>query len=49
MNSLLRVHVPATFFVDYQALRDELMAILTDDDLGVSGRGRKCDARGALS
>lgn len=34
MNSLVRVHMPATFFVDYQALRDELMAILTDDDLG---------------
>jgi hypothetical protein len=25
--------MPATFFVDYQALRDELVAILTDDDL----------------
>ena len=34
MNSLVRVHMPATFFVDYQALRDELVAILTDDDLG---------------
>ena len=33
MNSLVRVHMPATFFVDYQALRDELVAILTDDDL----------------
>lgn len=34
MNSLVRVHLPATYFIDYQALRDELMAILTDDDLG---------------
>jgi hypothetical protein len=34
MNSIVRVHMPATFFVDYQALRDELVAILTDDDLG---------------
>jgi hypothetical protein len=25
--------MPATFFVDYQALRGELIAILTDDDL----------------
>ena len=34
MNSLVRVHLPATFFVDYQGLRDELLAILTDGDLG---------------
>jgi hypothetical protein len=34
MNSIVRVHMPATFFVDYQGLRDELVAILTDDDLG---------------
>ena len=33
MNSLVRVHMPATYFYDYQSLRDELMAILTDDDL----------------
>jgi hypothetical protein len=33
MNSIVRVHMPATFFSEYQALRDELMAILTDDDL----------------
>lgn len=26
--------MPATYFSEYQALRDELMAILTDDDLG---------------
>ena len=35
MNSLVRVHMPATYFSDYQALRNELMAILTDDDLGM--------------
>jgi hypothetical protein len=27
--------MPATYFSDYQALRNELMAILTDDDLGM--------------
>ena len=30
----MREHIPATFFRDYQALRDQLMAILTDEDLG---------------
>lgn len=40
MNSLVRVHMPATFFVDYQALRDELVAILTDDDLGFRVGGK---------
>ena len=41
MNSIVRVHMPATYFSEYQALRDELMAILTDDDLGfrVGGTG----------
>ncbi len=34
MNSIVRVHMPATYFSEYQALRDELLAILTDDDLG---------------
>jgi hypothetical protein len=34
MNSIVRVHMPATFFSEYQALRDELMEILSDDDLG---------------
>lgn len=33
MNSLVAVHMPATYFSEYQALRDELMAILSDDDL----------------
>lgn len=33
MNSIVQVHMPATYFGEYQALRDELVAILTDDDL----------------
>src|SRR5262245_33479552 len=28
--------MPATYFAEYQALRDQLMAILTDDDLAVT-------------
>jgi hypothetical protein len=34
VNSIVRVHMPATFFTSYQVLRDELVEILTDDDLG---------------
>ncbi len=34
MNSIVRQHLPATFFGEYQGLRDELMELLTDDDLG---------------
>ncbi len=34
MNSIIREYLSATFFREYQALRDELMEILTDDDLG---------------
>jgi hypothetical protein len=30
----VREHIPTTFFREYQALRDQLMEILTDDDLG---------------
>jgi uncharacterized damage-inducible protein DinB len=33
MNSLVRDHLPATYFADYQQLRNELMELLTDDDL----------------
>jgi len=33
MNSLVREHLPATYFAEYQLLRNELMAILTNDDL----------------
>ena len=33
MNSLVRDHLPATYFADYQLLRAELMELLSDDDL----------------
>ena len=33
MNSIVREYLSATFFREYQALRDQLMEILTDDDL----------------
>jgi hypothetical protein len=33
MNSLVRVHLPATYFKEYQALRGELLEVLTDIDL----------------
>ena len=41
MNTLVRVHMPATYFSEYQELRGELMGILSDDDLAfrVSGTG----------
>ena len=35
MNSLVQVHMPATYFGEYQELRGELIAILSDDDLAV--------------
>ena len=34
MNSLVRDHLPATYFQEYQSLRGMLVEILTDDDLG---------------
>jgi hypothetical protein len=34
LNSIVRGHLPATFFSEYQGLREELMDLLTDDDLG---------------
>ena len=33
MNSLVRDHLPATYFAEYQLLRNQLMDLLTDDDL----------------
>ncbi len=33
MNSLVRDHLPATFFAEYLGLRSQLMDLLTDDDL----------------
>ena len=32
-NSLIREHMPATFFDEYQGLRSDLMASLSDEDL----------------
>jgi hypothetical protein len=32
-NSLIRDHMPTTYFAEYQALRADLMATLSDDDL----------------
>ena len=34
VNSLVREHLPATYFKEYQSLRTMLSEILTDDDLG---------------
>jgi len=39
MQPLLAEHLQATFFRDYQALRDELMAVLGDTDLATSVGG----------
>jgi uncharacterized damage-inducible protein DinB len=36
MNALLSEHLRATFFAEYQALREQLLNILTDDDLARS-------------
>ena len=33
MNSLVRDHLPATYFAEYQLLRNELTEILKDEDL----------------
>ena len=33
MDRLLRQHLEATYFAEYQVLRNELMELLTDDDL----------------
>jgi uncharacterized damage-inducible protein DinB len=33
MDRLLREHLEMTYFAEYQVLRDELMELLTDDDL----------------
>jgi len=40
MNSLVRVHLPATYFSEYQLLRNELTELLADGDLAFRpGRG----------
>ena len=33
MNSLVRDHLPATYFADYQLLRRQLTELISDDDL----------------
>ena len=35
MNSIIGGYLAESFFLEYQALRDQLMEILTDDDLGL--------------
>jgi hypothetical protein len=39
MNSMVREHLPGTYFREYQGLRDQLMEILADDDLGYRAGG----------
>jgi hypothetical protein len=39
VNSLIREHLPATYFEEYQSLRPSLLEILTDDDLGLQFGG----------
>ena len=34
VNSIVREHLAATYFLEYQGLRDQLLKILTDADLG---------------
>ncbi len=34
MDQSIRDHLEATFFADYQGLRDQLLELLSDDDLG---------------
>jgi hypothetical protein len=41
MNAIVSEHIPATYFREYQALRDELMDLVTDDDLGHRLGGRR--------
>jgi hypothetical protein len=36
MNSLVRDHLPATYFDEYLALRGQLLDVLSDDDLAFS-------------
>jgi len=39
VNSLERDHLPATFFAEYQSLRNELVELLGDADLGATVGG----------
>lgn len=40
MNSLIRDHLPATYFEEYQSLRPSLLEALVDDDLGLRLGGK---------
>jgi hypothetical protein len=46
-NSIIGEHLAYSFFPEYQGLRDQLMEILGDDDLGV-GLGGETASLGAL-
>jgi hypothetical protein len=35
VNSIVGQHLPATYFSEYQGLRDQLVGLLADDDLGL--------------
>ena len=41
MDRLLREHLEATYFAEYQVLRDELVDILVDDDLAFRPEGQR--------
>jgi len=47
VNQLLRQHLDSTFFVDYQDLRDQVMAVLSEADLA-RDLGRGTQTLGAL-
>ncbi len=47
MNPILATYLEAEFFAEYQALRDQLMEIVSDDDLGY-GVGGTSSTLGAL-
>lgn len=40
MNSLIRDHLPATYFEEYQSLRPSLLEAVVDDDLGLRLGGK---------
>ena len=54
MNSIVRDHLPATYFALYQGLRDQLLDLLSDDDLafrpgpGTASLGELCREIGEI-
>jgi hypothetical protein len=54
MNSIVRDHLPATYFAEYQLLRNQLMELLADDDLafrpgaGTASLGELCREIGEI-